>query len=125
LTPIAVFSRFDNPSIFLLLLTAFISIRLVDLFVPFMVVPQELKIFLVLKTILDVEGQRQIIEHVLISGLVVLAHSAEKGFLVSKNVVVDEMILHAALADLRLFYCCEKRKMLQTAKKPLVVVFFT
>ena len=90
-----------------------------------MVVPQELKIFFVLKTILDVEGQRQIIEHVLIPGLVILAHSAEKSFLVSKNVVVDQVILYATLAHLRLFYCCEERKMLQTAKKSLVVVLFT
>lgn len=99
MSSIAVLPRFDNPGVLHLLVRQLLLIALVDLFVPFMIVPQKLEVSLVLKTFLHVESQREEIKHILVLFLIIVSHRVEQGFLVADHVVVYQMILHALLLD--------------------------
>lgn len=79
---VAIFSRFDDPSIVLLDMTFFLT-GFGDFFGPLVVVFKKLEVLLVLKTIFDMEGQWEITEYVFFDLFIVVGHGVEEGFLVA------------------------------------------
>jgi hypothetical protein len=79
---------------------SFLLIGFGDLLGAFVIIPQKLEIFLILKAILDMKGERQEIKHILAHFFIVVGHCIEEGFLISEDVVVDQMVMHFALLDL-------------------------
>jgi hypothetical protein len=69
------------------------------------IVTQKLKILFILKSILDVEGKGKIGKDVFLHLLVIVAHSIEKSFFITKNVVVNEMIMDSSLFYLSYPHC--------------------
>lgn len=96
-TPVAVFSRFNNPSVVLLLLP--LLLRLADFLGPFVVIPQKLEISLIFKSLPDMKSQRQVIEHILLLLPIVVGHCIEEGLFVAEHVVVDQVVMHTALLN--------------------------
>lgn len=90
---VAVLSWLDNPSIVLLYMPFFLTC-FGDFLGPFVIVLDELKVLLVLKSILDVEGKRKITEDIFLDIFVIVGHRIEESLLIPQDVVIDEMIMH-------------------------------
>ncbi len=60
---------------------------------------QEFEVLVVFESVLDVEGQREVLEDVLVERTVVLVHGLEEGFLVADDEVVGEVVVDLDLCS--------------------------
>lgn len=74
-----------------------------------MIVLQELEIFGVLHSQLNMEGKRKKIKNLQPCFQIVVRHCIEKSLLIANNIVIDQMVVHPLLRDI--FYCLLEVKM--------------
>jgi hypothetical protein len=100
---VTVFSRLHYPSVVFLMLP-FLLAAFGYFLCPLMIVPQKLEIILIFKSIFNVKSEGKIIEYILFHLLVIVAHCVKEGLLITQNIVIDKMIVHAAFLQLACLY---------------------
>jgi hypothetical protein len=119
---VAILPRLHDPTVRLLLAAGLVQVALVYFLVALVVVLQELIELFVLETLLDVEGEGQVVEDLLSCLLVVVGHGVEEGLLVADHVVVYQVVLHLQLTDFSRTHCPPELEHLRTAEQAFVVV---
>jgi hypothetical protein len=94
--PVRVLARFHNPRVVLVNVRVELGLfHFLDLLRNRVKVVQKLQVLIVFKSVLDVESQRQVVEHLFALFCVVLVHQAEQSFLVTNHVVVYQVVVDA------------------------------
>jgi hypothetical protein len=103
ITTVTVFSRLHYPSV-VFLMFSFLLTAFGYFLCPLMIVPQKLEILLIFKSIFNVKSEGKIIEYILFHLLVIVAHCVKESLLITKDIVIDKMVMHAAFLQLASLY---------------------
>lgn len=90
-----------------------------------MIILQKLEVALVFKSFLDVKGQRQVFEDILLYLSIIVGHRIKQSFLVPQDVVVDEVVVHPLIPNLWPFYYFLIFEIFTSGHHSLICVFFT